>query len=386
VFGSVILDVAIGLILVYLLLSLIASALREGIESIIQARAVHLERGIRALLDDPKGTGLAMKVYTHPMVFGLFEGAFVQSDRRRLGRNLPTYIPARNFVQAVLDLTVRPAVPAPYGVNQSDGAITIETLRAAVARVESPAVQRVLRSAIDGAQGDIERVRKNLEAWFDSGMDRVSGWYKRRTQWVLLAIGFGVAVTVDVDTVRIAQHLYRTPESRAAAVAMAQAILADTTARARADTSAQRVAREALARLDTLGLPILWHGVRPAPGVILAYMGNSLLGWVVTALAVSLGAPFWFDLLNKIMVIRATVKPHEKSPEESSEDRQKSKPGDETADLATIAGAAAASAALAATGQSPPPGGQPPIQPPPTSPPSTFTAREWANAPEDGII
>ena len=383
-FGSVILDVAVGLILVYLLLSLIASALREGIESIIQARAVHLERGIRALLDDPKGTGLAMKVYTHPLIFGLFEGDFVLSDRRRLGRNLPTYIPARNFVQALLDLTVRPAVPAPYAINQSDTAITIETLRAAVARVDSPAVQRVLRSAIDGAQGDIERVGKNLEAWFDSGMDRVSGWYKRRTQWLLLAIGFGVAVTVDVDTVRIAQHLYRTPASRAMAVAMAERIVADTTAKGRADTSAQRVAREALARLDTLGLPILWHGVRPAPALIMAYMANSLLGWIVTALAVSLGAPFWFDMLNKIMIIRATVKPHEKSPEESSEDRQKPKPERDAADAASAA-AAAVSAALVAAGQSPPPRGQPPIQPPPP-PASAFTPREWANAPEDGIV
>src|SRR5207249_1908881 len=47
-----------------------------------------------------------------------------------------------------------------------------------------------------------------------------------------------------------------------------------------------------------------------------------LLGWLITALAATMGAPFWFDLLNKVMVIRATVKPHEKSPEEASEDRQ----------------------------------------------------------------
>ena len=45
-----------------------------------------------------------------------------------------------------------------------------------------------------------------------------------------------------------------------------------------------------------------------------------VLGWLVTALAVMLGAPFWFDVLNRIMVIRSTVKPHEKSPEEPSQD------------------------------------------------------------------
>ena len=47
-----------------------------------------------------------------------------------------------------------------------------------------------------------------------------------------------------------------------------------------------------------------------------------LLGWIITAFAISLGAPFWFDILNKIMVIRSTVKPFEKSPPEGSEDRQ----------------------------------------------------------------
>ena len=50
-------------------------------------------------------------------------------------------------------------------------------------------------------------------------------------------------------------------------------------------------------------------------------LGSHLLGWVLTAFALSFGAPFWFDMLNKIMVIRSTVKPREKSGEEGSEDR-----------------------------------------------------------------
>ncbi|MFL5618777.1 MAG: hypothetical protein ACJ79A_10340 [Gemmatimonadaceae bacterium] len=53
-----------------------------------------------------------------------------------------------------------------------------------------------------------------------------------------------------------------------------------------------------------------------------AYVFEPLVGWTLAALAAMLGAPFWFDLLNKVMVVRSTVKPHEKSPEESSEDRQ----------------------------------------------------------------
>ena len=54
-------------------------------------------------------------------------------------------------------------------------------------------------------------------------------------------------------------------------------------------------------------------------------------GWLVTAFAVMLGAPFWFDVLNKFMIIRSTVKPHEKSAEAGSEDRQSGEPNSATA-------------------------------------------------------
>jgi hypothetical protein len=46
-----------------------------------------------------------------------------------------------------------------------------------------------------------------------------------------------------------------------------------------------------------------------------------LLGWLITACAVSFGAPFWFDMLNKIMVVRSTIKPQEKSQPEASKDK-----------------------------------------------------------------
>ena len=90
-----------------------------------------------------------------------------------------------------------------------------------------------------------------------------------------------------------------------------------------------------LRRIRELGLPIGWNletsdahlrwpGLRIwQPNVVSAWVGQirfHWLGWILTALAISLGAPFWFDLLNKFIVIRSTVKPKEKSPEEPSKD------------------------------------------------------------------
>jgi hypothetical protein len=83
-----------------------------------------------------------------------------------------------------------------------------------------------------------------------------------------------------------------------------------------------------------------------------------ILGWLITAIAATLGAPFWFDVLNKIMVIRSTVKPHEKSPEEASEDRQPARSSRGAAAPAAPAAAAAAAplaaAPLAAAAAMPP--------------------------------
>lgn len=78
-------------------------------------------------------------------------------------------------------------------------------------------------------------------------------------------------------------------------------------------------------RLKDLGLPIGWEAQGEKwPAWDLGQWWKQLIahgfGWLLTAFAISLGAPFWFDLLNKFIVIRSAVKPHEKSPEEESKD------------------------------------------------------------------
>jgi hypothetical protein len=174
-------------------------------------------------------------------------------------------------------------------------------------------VRRVLLTALDSAQGDLDAVRLTLQAWYDSSMDRVSGWYKRSTQWIIFGIGLTVAIVMNVDTIDITKFLYTNKAARSALVADAQVAAADTGYR---HGDYQR-ARAQLT--DESALPIGLEHVHTPQDVL-----HHILGWLVTALAASMGAPFWFDLLNKMMVIRSTVKPHEKSPEESSEDRQSS--------------------------------------------------------------
>src|SRR5712692_4808831 len=111
-FNSTILDVAIGMIFVYLLLSLICSAAHELVEYWLKKRASDLERGVRELLTNEEGEdpgNLVPQIYNHGMVSGLFKGTYEASRigsrlRHFIGTNLPSYIPSRNFALALMDL------------------------------------------------------------------------------------------------------------------------------------------------------------------------------------------------------------------------------------------------------------------------------------------
>ena len=329
-FGSIVLDVAIGVIFVFILVSIVCSAIREGIESVLKTRAAHLEHGIRELLHDREGTGLARDLFQHPMVAALYENDYEVARRPRDGRKrpgalarggrLPSYIPSRSFAVALMDLAVRGREITPANSSAGAPVISLQSLRDGVANLGNEKVQRALLVAIDSAQGDLNRAQANLEAWYDGAMDRVSGWYKRSTHYVLFGIGLFVAVALNVDTVEVAGHLYRDSGARAAVVARAGALT--TTG---IDSVGYREARDAL---DALPLPIGWKRNEPAFPPIDSFRtlwveyAIPVLGWLMTAFAATLGAPFWFDVLNKVMVIRSTVKPHEKSGEEGSEDRK----------------------------------------------------------------
>lgn len=352
-FGSEILDVAIGLFFVYALLGLICSALRELAEAWFKTRASFLHDGLRELLKDPAGRGLVKALYEHPSVAGLYRGSY-DPERQQVASwvgktNLPAYIPASNFAVALLDLAARGPVTA-ENATRFTARLAPADIRAGITNIENPYVRRAILAALDLSGGDVTRAQANVEAWYNGAMDRVSGWYKRRTQLWLLLLGLVAAAALNVNSITLARYLYHDEAARAALVASAQAGARDPTLPgAPLDTL--------LARLDQLDLPIGWQygyeGVRrtrpgsvagPGTGAVdpadaAAVSGGgaigtipaqwkgragitALLGWLITALAVSLGAPFWFDLLNKVMVIRSTVKPHEKSLEESSEDRQ----------------------------------------------------------------
>src|SRR5262249_32717908 len=72
----------------------------------------------------------------------------------------------------------------------------------------SPDLTTIMRSLGENAAGDVEKLRAAIEEWFDSGMDRVSGWYKRWTQAWQFGFGLVLAVALNVNVVSIANDLW----------------------------------------------------------------------------------------------------------------------------------------------------------------------------------
>jgi hypothetical protein len=292
------------------------------IEAFLKKRAKDLEKGIGELLRDPT---VLTAVYNHSLVNGLYEGAdFAQA--KKAGK-LPSYIPARNFALALMDVafasgaqgaTPQPAttpvavaaggaaVPAPVAPAQVNVGAPAVAAAAPVAIGNANLVQ-TLRLFAQAAGLDPAKTRENIENWYNTSMDRVSGWYKRRAQWCLLVIGLVLAIAMNVDAIRVARELSLNKTLREAVVQ--KAIAFD-------KAHPQPNPQEARKDLEGLGVPIGWTPPYDCDGW-------TVVGWIITAFAVSLGAPFWFDTLNKFIVVRSTVKPDEKSGTEAPKEPTK---------------------------------------------------------------
>jgi hypothetical protein len=328
-FGSSILDVGIGVIFVYLVVGLVCTAVNEVLASAFAWRAGNLRDGVRNLLDgpNPQSVEWTNRFFDHPLIQGLY--------RRGDG---PSYIPSRTFALALTDLVL------PGGASPRPS--TTEELRAAIEAAPCPpALKQVLHILLGEAERsnaagqrlrlagvlDIQKLdtvfnqlHEHIEIWFNNSMERVSGWYKRRVHAWTLAIAVVVVASLNLDSVMIARHLARDSALRAAIVAQAQqmaqeAPVTNESAPLPGSTAVQETAARAqllqqrITELNTIGLPLGWPDPDgPARGP--SWFVLKLIGLLLTAAAASLGAPFWFDVLNRFVSIRSAGKAPEEAP------------------------------------------------------------------------
>jgi hypothetical protein len=302
-----VLDVAIGLAFTYLLLGLIASAVQELFAGLLQLRGRALRSQLFDLLagNDPKGQPVKLlfdQVYGHALIEDLSK------------RKLPSYVPARNFAMALLD-TLKGASDRPL----------FSAIEARVANLPAGTAKEALASFITRAAGDVDALQKSVETWFDDAMDRLSGSYKRFSTYFTLGFGLVVAIAFNVDTITLTKTLWNDPTVRATLATAAQryvdanpdpakppqadAIAAQLRAMPPIGWTAPNIPRatasSASGANDESGRSV-WAVLRAtvcAPDWSGAW---TVIGWLITAIAVSLGAPFWFNALGSLLKLRNT--------------------------------------------------------------------------------
>ncbi|MCL4704414.1 hypothetical protein KJ068_04585 [bacterium] len=277
-FGSVILEIAIGLILVYLLLGLICTAINELVAQALSLRSDTLVQGIRNILDDPNHEGLAKELYNHHLI-----KAFYKKGQK------PSYIPSHSFALALLDIVTR------------DHTGQVHDLKNAVEKLPNENVKQALRVFVDKAAGNALQVQAQIEQWFNDATDRISGWYKRRIQQITLFFACLVTVLTNADSISIANKLAQDTVLRQAVVAQAEDYLRQT---ASADSATVNRAMQNLKEVKKIGLTIGWEDDDTSDWQWI----TKVIGLMLTALAASLGAPFWFDLLNRMVNLRSSGK------------------------------------------------------------------------------
>jgi len=318
-----------------------------------QPKGNDLLRVNRALLSEAypdEITSLSDSFYNHPLIKSL----------GRPGKH-PSYVPSRTFALTLLDIFAKGQ--AITGTAEQ----RLAQIKASISNLPDSDVKKSLQALLMNGGDSVEKVEENLEGWFNDSMDRVSGWYKNRVQIWTMVIASLVTILVNADTIQIAQKLMINPALRGKIVQEATNLngpkqdqtVPTLTAQQKADLSSLTGWTEEFRifhHLDACADPSLrgtilaeadcrgesdeqvkanaspkfvaaWNsdafpGIRLLSGLALPWLWTvvpgHLAGWVLTAIAASLGAPFWFDTLNKFMNIRAAgTSPTEKGSDKS---------------------------------------------------------------------
>jgi hypothetical protein len=380
--GSTILEAAVGLVFVYLLFSLLVSAVNEAILGhMTHLRSRVLEDGLKALLSDegskappagqwfktlwailsspvrlfmpkrPPNKGGAQNFAVHLLEHPLVKGLAPQ------GSSCPSYLPANTFADAVLGLLTAPepalllnppsAVDAPPPVSFQD--VTPAHLVTTIANLKDTHAKKLLSSVLAGTR-TIQEGRQRLAAWFNESMDRVSGSYKRRVQLWLYIWSTLLVLWLNIDTIDITRRLLADTQFRTVLANSATDYITKTNVATSSTGQTNKLAmlQEDISRLKlplgwgpslsnglTNSIPewVLTHfplrlqrhewDTNAPPNLLVSGLLSGtvptpstpedwwlkLLGLIITIGAISQGAPFWFDILNKVTNLRAAGRP-----------------------------------------------------------------------------
>lgn len=328
------LDILISLCLVFALFSGLVSGISELIAQILEMRGKVLYQAVALLLGDvtvdtkrpdwksfldrllsKMGFSCYVKKDLNSNTSKLFDHPLIDTLSQPGAK--ASYVPASNFSAALVQVLSKDGSWHELGQTLND---------------RNTPLGQLFGPMFDQANGDIEKFKAQVETHFNAVMDRVSGWYKRRSQFMMFFIGLLLAAVLNVDTIYIARHFLDNPKLVAELVEIGKKIQTnqpskiETTSVKSDSQSANQPSqpsqdisndvadlKKKISDFENLNLPIGWDIITDWKIKIISPI--AWIGWFITALAATLGAPFWFDVMAKLFIIRGTgKKPEESSP------------------------------------------------------------------------
>ena len=283
------LNIVIGLVFVLLLFSLLTSTVMEVIAAMLSLRAKHLRYTLENML------GEKMDDFVRHPIFRQLSYATNHRRARLSPYYLPGHVNKNTFVTIVQDI-----------LDAGD----LESMQAKIQGMEEGEPKRMLQYLLRQSGGDPAAFRAGAERWFDDVMDRASDWYKRNLKWWLFGVGLVLAAIFNADTIHIYQNISSNATVQNFLVEMATKFEAktDTVKGPELNLSVdQAIARmdTALQRIEYIRSPLGLGWTSEQTDNKLPWWLVKLAGLLLTGIAVTFGAPFWFDLLRKMLALRS---------------------------------------------------------------------------------
>lgn len=288
-----VLSIVVGLVFVLTLFSMLTSTVLEMIDALVSLRGRHLRRTLSNMLSED-----ADYFFKHPIFRQL---SYAGHDSRRLSANqLPNWINKETFTAIMVDI-----------LKVKDMVQVAERIKA----MENGENKRLLEFLVNESDGTIESFRRTLGHWFDQIMQRATDWYKYKSKWWLFFLGLGLASAFNADTIQVYRHLSLNAASRDQLALFAEEF-------AQRDSVPSLVLGEKSVEqtqaeweeirqtyINVVQTPLGMGWGEQANTFSMQWWLMKLAGLILTALAVTLGAPFWFDLLKKMVSLRSIQAP-----------------------------------------------------------------------------
>ena len=322
-----ILQLLISVVVIYVIFSAFVYLIVEWLSGFLQLRGRLLRRAIIALFDDLKNPGTGKAVYDHPQV----------SNLNVLEGKLPAYVAAGNISAALLEVVSSTESSGSTAKNLYQNYIN------AIAKMPDGRLKKLL-TTLSQQSKDATELSAAIEKWFNDSMDRVSGLYKRKIKLVTFIVSIIVTGLFNVNTIHIIEVAKADPVVRQHLNDLADQVIADSTfvkevrlqelsdadyhkgyvndsslTETEIDVHEEEYQSGPLHKKDSIDqanrskrlkdiseliansdLPIGWM-----PGEWQKLTWWSLVGLAITAFALTAGAPYWFDVLKKLVNARS---------------------------------------------------------------------------------